>query len=68
MFILSYRPSHIAWRRKNEIQDAGCQFRIIIFKKIMPSADYNIICLVSPESNFPVAYSTEDISFKKTAF
>lgn len=42
------------------------QFKIIIFKKIEPSADYNIIWSFVLEASFPVASSTENISLEKT--
>lgn len=42
--ILFYGSRQTAQRRRNEIWDAGCQLKIITFKKIMSSADYNIIC------------------------
>lgn len=68
MFVLSYGPSHLSRRRKNKSQDAVSQFKVIIFKNIMLSAENHIICLLLPESNFPVAYPTEDIFYKKLFF
>lgn len=48
VFVLSNRPRHIAWRRQNEIWDAWCPPKTIIFKKIVSSADYNMICPFLP--------------------
>lgn len=68
MFVLSYGPSHLSRRRKNKSQDAVGQFKVIIFKNIMLSAENHIISPLLPESNFPVAYSTEGIFYKKLFF
>lgn len=70
VFILSYGPSHIAWRRKkiNSEMQGVSQPGTTIFKKIEPSADYNIIWSFILESSLPAVYSTKDIFLEKTAF